>query len=309
MCVFLLVFFYKNYKKVKVFGVMLERNFGCIWFESFKYYVIEFDVFGFLFIIVGLVLFFLFFNIYFYQVDGWVLVICIVMFVVGFVFCVVFVVYEKWWVFKIFIFYEFFIDWIVFGVCIFVGNLFIFFYIWNSFFGFFFQVVSGLDIIRVSYIQNIYSIGFCFWLFVVGVLICWIGWFKWLVLYFGVFVIIFGVVFMVVFCQLDFNIGYIVMCQIFIVVFGGMLVICEQMVVMVVIIYQYIVVVLVIEVMFVNVGGVIGGIVVIFIWGIVFFRSLNKFLFEVEKVNVLFIFFDFKIQFDYLWGSEMRIVI
>ncbi|KAK0721309.1 major facilitator superfamily domain-containing protein [Apiosordaria backusii] len=309
LCAPLLALFYKNYKKAKRLGVMPERSSGRTWLQSLKHYFIEFDFFGMLLLIAGLALFLLPFNIYFYQTDGWASATCIAMLVVGFVLCIAFVVYEKLWAPKTFIPFELLTDRTVLGACILAGNLFISFYIWNSFFGSFLQVVSGLDITKASYIQNIYSIGSCFWSLVVGVLIRWTGRFKWLALYFGVPLTILGVALMVVFRQPDANIGYIAMCQIFIAVAGGTLVICEQMAAMAATTHQYIAVVLAIEAMFANVGGAIGSTVATSIWGTVFPRSLNKFLPESEKGNVTAIFGSLKTQLDYEWDSETRIAI
>ncbi len=63
---------------------------------------------------------------------------------------------------------------------------------------------------------------------------------------------------MIYFRRPDQDIGYIVMCQIFIALGGGALVICEQLAAMAATTHQYIAVVIALEGMFSNVGGAIG---------------------------------------------------
>ncbi len=66
----------------------------------------------------------------------------------------------------------------VLGAYVLSAVLFVEFYIWNSFFSSFLEVVNGLSITEASYVGNIYSIGACFWALVVGVAIRVTGRFK-----------------------------------------------------------------------------------------------------------------------------------
>ena len=81
-------------------------------------------------------------------------------------------------------------------------------------------VVFNQSVTNATYISNIYTIGSCFWALVVGIIIRFNGRLKWLALYFGVPITILAVGLLIKFRQPDTNIGYIVMCQIFI-AFGG----------------------------------------------------------------------------------------
>ncbi|KAK4166929.1 putative siderophore iron transporter [Cladorrhinum sp. PSN259] len=309
VCLPLLFLFWKNYKKARLQGLIPDRKSNRTVWQSIKFYLIEFDAAGVLILIAGLAFFLLPFNLYFYQKDGWKSPLVIAFLVVGFVLCISFVAYEKFVAPKTFIPYELLTDRTVLGACILAGNLFISFYIWNSFFGSFLQVVNGLNITKQSYVLNVYSIGSCFWSLIVGVLIRWTGRFKWLALYFGVPLTILGVALMAVFRQPGENVGYIVMCQVFIAVSGGTLVICEQMAAMAATTHQYIAVVLAIEGMFSSVGGAIGSSVATALWGSVFKQSLRDHLPVEEQGNMTTIFSSLPVQLSYEIGTPARTAI
>ncbi|SPQ24493.1 8b9da8dd-484c-481c-9aea-edac19bfe2b5 [Thermothielavioides terrestris] len=278
ICTPLLALFYVNYRKAREQGLITDRESNRTWLQSIKYYAIEFDVIGLLLITAGLALFLLSFNLYAKQADGWRSPMIIAFIIVGGLLVVAFVLFEKCLAPKTFIPYELLMDRTVLGACVLAGTLFVSFYIWDSYFSSFLQVVNGLDVTKSSYIVNIYSIGSCFWSLVVGAAIRLTGRFKWIALYFGVPVTILGVALMAAFRQPDVNVGYIVMCQIFIAVAGGALVICEQMAVMAATSHNYVAVVLAIEAMFSNVGGAVGSTIAGAIWNGVFPQKLAQHL-------------------------------
>lgn len=309
VCAPLIWLFVKNYKKAKRMGLIPVRESNRTWWQSVKHYVIEFDLGGMLILIAGLALFLLPFNLYFKQEEGWKSPMIISMLVIGFLLCVAFPFYEKFVAPKTFIPFELLTDRTVLGACILACVLFISFYIWNAFFPSFLQVVNGLSITEQSYISNIYSIGSCFWSLIVGFLVRYTGRFKWLALYFGVPLTILGVSLMAVFRQPDVNIGYIIMCQIFIALSGGTLVICEQMAAMAATTHQYIAVVLAVEGMFANVGGAIGSTVATAIWGSVFPKSLADHLPAESQGNLTSIFASLPVQLSYEENTPTRIAI
>jgi MFS family permease len=309
ICSPLLALFYINYRKARAMGLIPDRKSNRTLLQSLKYYAIEFDVIGLFLITAGLALFLLPFNLYAQQAERWRAPMLIAFFVIGGLLLIGFALYEKFLAPKTFIPYDLLMDRTVFGACILAGVLFVSFYIWDSYFPSFLQVVNGLDMIKSSYITNIYSIGSCFWSLVVGVLIRTTGRFKWLALYFGVPVTILGVGLMAHFRQPDVNIGYIVMCQIFIAVAGGTLVICEQMAVMAATTHQYIAVVLAVESMFANVGGAIGSTVAGAIWTGVFPQKLAEHLPAEAQGNLTSIVASLETQLSYPIGSPTRIAI
>ncbi|KAH6901467.1 siderophore iron transporter mirB [Coprinopsis sp. MPI-PUGE-AT-0042] len=254
----------------------------------------------------GLALFLLPFSLYSYQPQQWKSPMIISMIVFGVVFLVAFVVWEKYFAPKTFVPYHLLTDRTVLGACILAAALFVSFYIWNAFFFSFLMVVNGLTLTEASYIGNIYSIGSCLFALVVGILIRWTGRFKWLALYFGVPVTILGVGLMIHFRQPDVNIGYIIMCQIFIAFAGGTLVICEQMAAMAATSHQYVAVVIAIEGMFSSIGGAIGSAVAAAVWTGVFPVKLLELLPEESKDQAALIYGDINVQMSFPFGTPER---
>jgi MFS family permease len=302
----LFVLFYWNYHKAKKAGLIPERNSNRTTLESIKYYCIEFDLVGILLIAGGLALFLLPFNLYSNQPKGWQspMIICMVVF--GIVTLILFGVWERFFAPKKFIPFELLMDRTVMGACVLSAVLFIEFYIWDAFFYSFLLVVTNLSVTQATYIANIYSIGSCFFSLLVGVYIRWTGHFKSLALYFGVPLTCLGVGLMVAFRQPDVNIGYIIMCQIFIAFSGGTLVICEQIAVMAATSHQYIAVVLAIESMFASVGGAIGSSVATAIWTGVFPVRLAKYLPADAQANLTDIYESIVTQTSYAVGTPER---
>ncbi|KAK2802390.1 MFS siderochrome iron transporter 1 [Emmonsiellopsis sp. PD_5] len=295
-----------NYNKAKKAGLVSEEKSNRTFMESAKYYFIEFDVIGILLLAGGLALFLLPFSLYSYQADQWrsSMIICMIIFggllIIGFGF------YEKYVAPVCFIPFNLLVDRTVLGACILAASVFVSFYIWDAYFVSFLQVVNDLNITKSSYIANIYSIGSCFWSVIVGILVRWTGRFKWLAVYFGVPLTILGVGLMINFRQPDVNIGYIIMCQIFIAFAGGTIVITEQMAVMAATSHQYVAVVLALESMFANVGGAIGLTIASAIWTGVFPKKLGEYLPAEQQANLTTIYGDLKVQKSFAVGSPAR---
>ncbi|RDL32936.1 Siderophore iron transporter mirB [Venustampulla echinocandica] len=306
ICMPLYALFAYNYNKAKKAGLTHQHSSGRTFLQSVKYYAIEFDIFGILLICAGLALFLLPFNLVFNQPLGWKSPMIICMIVFGIVAIGCFAVWEKYFAPVKFMPWELLADRTILGACVLAAVLFISFYIWDSYFTSFLQVVQNLTITESSYIVNIYSIGSCFWALVTGVLIRWTGRFKWLALYFGIPLTILGVALMINFRQPDVNIGYIIMCQIFIALAGGTLVICDQMAAMAATTHQYIAVVLAVEGMFSNIGGAIGSTVAGAIWQGVFPERLMRYLPEEDKADFANIYGQLPVQLSYPVGSATR---
>ncbi|KAF2453695.1 major facilitator superfamily domain-containing protein [Lineolata rhizophorae] len=295
-----------NHNKAKKLGIIHRRNSGRTFLQSVKYYAIEFDLFGLILIAGGLALFLLPFSLYTYQGEGWRAPMIICMIIFGGLLLIGFGLWEKYWAPKTFLPYDLLTDRTVLGACILSGVLFVAWYIWNAYFSSFLQVVNDLSVTEASYVTRIYTIGSCFWAVVVGLLIRWSGRFKWLALYFGVPLTILGVGLMIHFRQPNTDIGYIVMCQLFIALSGGTLVICEQMAAMAVVSHQYVAVILAFEGMFSSVGGAIGSSISAAIWTGVFPDRLARYLPADEMANLAMIYADLETQLSYPVGSPTR---
>lgn len=306
VCMPLWAIFWWNERKAKAQGLIVREKSGRTWMQTLKYYAIEFDLFGILLLAAGLALFLLAFSLYSYQSNEWKspMIICFIIF--GVLLTVAFALYERYLAPVTFIPYGLLVDRTVLGACILAGALFVSFYIWDGYFPSFLQVVNNLTVTQTSYVVNIYSIGSCFWSLIVGVLIRWSGRFKWIAVYFGVPVTILGVACMVAFRQPDVQIGYIVMCQIFIAFGGGALVICEQMAVMAATSHQHVAVVLAIEGMFSSIGGAIGSTVAAAIWTGVFPKKLQAYLPAESAADWATIYGSLTEQLSYPVGSATR---
>lgn len=180
--------------------------------------------------------------------------------------------------------------------------LFVEFYLWNNYFASFLPVVVGTTTTETGYIGNIYSIGSCTWSFVAGIILYKTGGFKWQALLFGWPVTTLGCGLMIYFRQPGVNVGYIVMCQIFIAIGGGTLVICEQVAGMAATTHQFVAIVLAIQGMSSQVGGAIGSVIAANIWQSNFPARLVEYLPpDVTANSTLFaeIYEDITVQLSY----------
>lgn len=310
LCSPILFLFLWNDRKARRLGVAkVRQSSGRSLLQSCRHYIIELDLIGLLLIAGGLALFMLPFNIYTYQALGFRSPMIICMLVFGIVLLVCFFLYEKYLAPVKFFPFRLLVDRTVAGSCLLAGLLFVCYYIWNNFFSSFLLVVNGIDIDKATYVGNIYSVGSCFWALIVGLLVRWSGRFKWLAFYFGVPLNILGIALMILFRQPDVNIGYIVMCQIFIAFAGGTLVICEQMAVMAAIEHRYLAVGLAIQSMSASVGGAIGSTIAAAIWNSVFPASLTEYLPPESQGDMLLIKGNITKQMEYPFGDPTRVAI
>lgn len=307
VCLSLCVVFWFNKHKAEQQGVLKPRAAsGRTLAQSIWFYIIEVDVLGLLLVCAGLSLFLLPASLYSYQPQGWNSPMIICMLVFGIILLIMFGLYERFIAPKSFLPMALLFDRTVFGSCIYAALAFVSFYIWNSVFYSFLVVVNDLSITHASYVTNIYSIGACFWSVITGLLIKSSGRFKWLALYFGVPISVLGVSLMVVFRQPNVNIGFVVMCQIFIAFGGGTTVICQQLAAMAATNHQNVAVVLAIQYAFASVGGAIGQSISAAIWTGVFPDRLMRYLPEESIGDFAAIYGDMTVQSSYPWDSPTR---
>lgn len=156
----------------------------------------------------------------------------IAMVVIGFLMFFVFYAWERFFARKHFIRWQLLKERTVLGACILSAVLFFSFYSWDLYYYNFVKVVYALPVSLAGYMGQIYNIGSTFWGVVFGVYIRYTKRFKNACLFFGLPMMFLGSGLMVYFRGNDHGIGYLVMCQIFIAVAGGTLVIGEDMAVM-----------------------------------------------------------------------------
>jgi hypothetical protein len=156
----------------------------------------------------------------------------IAMVVIGILLFPVFFVWEKYFARVHFIRWQLFQDRTVLGACCLAGILYFSFYAWDNAYYSFVIVVYDLSYAEAGYMSQIYNVGSCFWGVVFGVWVRYTRHFKYTCLFFGLPLMALGSGLMIHFRSNSYGIGFLVMCQIFIAISGGTLVIGEDMAVM-----------------------------------------------------------------------------
>ncbi|KAL7795066.1 hypothetical protein V8C37DRAFT_415003 [Trichoderma ceciliae] len=299
-----------NYFKAKKQGVIssARKETRAPW-ASFLHYCREFDAIGLLLLTTGLALFLLPFNLYAMQPLGWrsPFIICLLVF--GFVLAVVFAIWERYFAPVTFIPYSLLLDRNMMGACVLGMVLFISFFCWNSFFSSFLQVVNNLNVTEASYVVQIYGLGSSLFAIAAGVAIRYTGRFKAITLYGAIPVYALFMGLMIYFRQPNTHIGYIIMCQIFISMAGGVVIITSQMAAMTAASHQYIAVVMAILSMFSSIGGAIGLTAAGAIWQSIFPTKLAEYLPPDAQPDLLSIYSMLEVQLSYPVGSPTRIAI
>ncbi|KAG9599284.1 MFS general substrate transporter, partial [Aureobasidium melanogenum] len=306
VCAPLFWLMWHNMKKAEKQGLIPKYDSGRTWEQSVYYYAVQFDVIGILLIATGLSLFLLSFSLYSYQAEQWKspMIICFLVF--GIILMFTFSFWEAKVAPVTFIPWHLMKDRTVIFTFAMVAAIYSGYNIWYDYFYSMLIVVFNTSVRDATYILNIYTIGATFWCLVVGVVIRYNGRLKWIALYFGVPVNLLGVGLLIYFRHPDTNIGFIVMCQIFIAFGGGTLVICEQMTVMAISAQQNIPAILAFEFMIANIGSSIGSAIAAAMWTGLFPTNLAKYLPASALPDLQSIYGDLTVQSSYAVGSPER---
>ncbi|KAL2786419.1 major facilitator superfamily domain-containing protein [Aspergillus keveii] len=219
-------------KKAEKMGLYQRERSGRTLMQSITHYFHEFDLIGAILLMAGWVLLLLPFSL---QTNGrtqYKDAAFIAEVVVGFVLLCAFAAWEKWGARVQFIKYELLKQRTVLGACCMAALSFFAFYCWDLYFYNFCIVVYDLNESMAGYMLQIYNVGSCFWGVIFGLYIRWSKHFKYACLCFGLPLLILGAGLMIHFRGQHEEIGYIVMCQIFIAFGGGTIVIGQDMAVM-----------------------------------------------------------------------------
>lgn len=303
-----LLFLY-NQRKAEKLHLVERPPSGRTWKESIIYYGREFDVIGLLILATGLALFLLAFNLYSYQKNQWAspMIICFV--VIGFVLILVFTAWERFWAPVKFMPWYLISNRTVIFTYTMAGAMYMAFYVWDSYFYSMLVVVFNQSVTHATYISNTYTMGSCSFSFVVGAAIKYTGRLKWWAMYFGVPITMLGSGLMIYFRQPDVNIGYIVMCQIFIAFGGAALVLCEQMTVMAVSKQEDIPAIIAMESAIISITSAIGSTVATAMWTGIFPDKLYNLLPDSSKGDFAAIYGSIDVQTSYAMGTETRTAI
>ena len=273
------------------------------------YYAHEFDFIGLFILAFGLALFLLAFNLYSYQSQTWRSPLIISFIVIGFLLVIVFGVWEKYGAKVTFVPWDLLKNRTVVFTYTMALGLYVAWYIWSTYFYSLLIVLFNASIPHATYITNIYTIGSCFICLVYGVCLRYYGKLKVYSLIWGVPLTVLGCGLMLRYSQPDQNIGYIVMCQIFIAFGGGVLVISEQTTLMAVSKQQDFPALLAVESMVIAIGSAIGSTIAGAMWTGIFPDRLLANLPASAQGNFMNIYGDITVQSGYVVGTPERVAI
>jgi hypothetical protein len=275
--------------------------------QKAKHYFKEFDVPGLLILATGLALFLLAFNIYSYQPNTWRSPLIISFIIIGFFLICAFGLWEAKFAPITFVPWNLLKNRTVIFTYIMAFTLYIGWYVWDSYFYSLNVVLFNQSIVNATYIGNIYTVGSCFICVVYGLCLRFInGRLKLYSFFWGVPLTILGVGLMIHFRQPDVNIGYIVMCQIFVAFGGGVLVISEQTTLMAVSKQRDFPALLACESMIISIGSAIGSTIAGAMWTGIFPNKLAQNLPADALPDLASIYGDLTVQSGYEWGSPTR---
>ena len=290
-------------------GVVTKRYSSRTPLQSFLYYCREFDAIGLFLLTAGLALILLPFNLYSLQPLGWrsPLIICLLVF--GVFLTVAFAAWERYFAPVKFIPFNLLLDRNMVGSCLLGAALFFSFNCWNSLFSSFLQVVNGLNVTEASYVVQINGLGSSLSTIATGVAIRYTGRFKNMTLYVALptYTLFMGL--MIHFRDPGMDVGYIIMCQIFISFAAGIIIMTSQIAAMSAASHQHIAALMAILGMFSSIGGAIGLTVAGAIWQSVFPAKLAKYLPVEDQSNLTNIFSILEVQLSYPEGSAARVAI
>lgn len=296
----------KNERKARKNGLLAREASGRTLVQSIWYCIIEFDALGVFLLAGGLVVFLLPFSLAdSSSPDSWRRASTVTMIVIGFLTLVTFVIYEKCFAPKPFVPYRLLLSRTILGTCILDATYQIAYYCWASYFSSYLQVVNDLTITQAGWVTGIFDIIAGVWLIVVGFLMLKTGRFKWLLLG-AVPLYTLGVGLLIYFRQPHTNIGYIIMCQIFLAFSGSTMILGMQVAVMSVAEHGDIAAVLAILGLFGYVGGAIGNSISGAIWTNTLPVQLQLHLPESCAADWETIYGDLTAQLSYPMGDPCR---
>ncbi|KAL5001704.1 major facilitator superfamily domain-containing protein [Aspergillus recurvatus] len=298
-----------NSLKAKKAGVFVVEKISRTPLQKLLYYCREFDAIGLLLITAGLALFLLPFNLYALQADGWrsPLIICLLVF--GVVLIILFAAWERFFAPVTFMPFSLLLDRNMVGACLLGAVLFVSYYCWFAMFTSYLQVVNDLSVTRASYVANAYSVGGSVAAVCTGVVIRYTGRYKALTLYLAIPIYVLFMGLMIHFRIPGQDVGYLIMCLVFLSISSGILTSTPQIAAMSSASHQHIAAVVAVLSMFSSIGGAIGATVSGVIWQDIFPTKLAEYLPTEEQANFLMIYGSIDVQLSYPVGNPARTAI
>lgn len=296
----------KNWLKAKKLGLITKQDSGRSALQSFIHYCHEFDAVGLLLLSAGVALFLLPFNLYTLQAEGWTSPLVLSMLIIGFFLIVGFAVWEKFFAQITFIPYSLLLDRTVAGACMLAATLFMSYSLWSGFFSSFLQVVYDLDVDKASYVVQTYTVASVLVAIAVGGWIHYSGHFKLVCLIVGIPLNILGLGLFIYFRNAGSGIGYMVMCQIFISVASGAVIICDEIAILSAASHKHVAVCIAVLGVFSNIGGAIGFTLSSAIWQNIFPDRLAQYLPADALQQLLEIYTSIDVQLSFPAGTPER---
>ncbi|KAL4739927.1 major facilitator superfamily domain-containing protein [Aspergillus similis] len=288
----------------------LEANLrpGRSLWQSARYYIVEFDVIGIFLMTGGMILFLTSFNIAGNTTSEWRSAKIMAMTVVGFCVLAAFVAYERWGAPKPFIPYHLLVDRTVVGACLLDITYQVSYYCWTSYFTSFLQVVYNTSLTQAGYISAIFDLMDPVWLIGCGFLIRITGRFKWILMWAApLYLLASGL--MIYFRTPGHSVGYMCMCQIFLAVGGGTMILIEQVAVLAASRHEDYAAMLALLSTFGNIGSAVGSSVSGAIWTNTLPQRLREYLPAETRHLWSEIYDSLDTQLSYPVGSPTRIAI
>ncbi len=274
VCLPLIALFYVNQTKAQKQGLIEPRSDHGTFLQKLIHYGKEFDVIGLLILATGLALFLLSFNLYSYQAGQWKspMIICFIL--SGGLLIIGFGLWEKRFAPIPFIPWHLLKDRTVIFTYTMAACLYVASSCWSPYFYSLLIVLYNQTVVHATYVNNVYAMGSCFICLVYGVCLRYYGRVKVYSFFWGVPFTILGIGLMINFLHSDDNIGYIVMCYLFIALGGAVLVTSEQTTLMAVSKQEDFPALLACESMVIAIGSAIGSTIAGAIWTGVFPKRL-----------------------------------
>ncbi|KAF2404839.1 putative MFS siderophore transporter [Trichodelitschia bisporula] len=294
-----------NTRKAKKNGLLGRTPSGRTTLQSIWHYLIEFDALGVFFFAAGFVLFLLPFSIAESAASKWRSAHIIAMLVIGFVCLILFALIERFISPHPFVRFELLASRTIMGTCLLCASFQVGYYCWNSYYASYLQVVHGLTLAQAGYVSGVFDVISGVWCFVVGYLIRRTNHFKWLLML-AVPLDILGIGLMIHFRQPGTNIGYVIMCQIFIAFSGGTIILTQQVSIMSVAKHADLAAVLALLGLFGYIGGAIGNTISGAVWTHTMPDALAKYLPAEALANLTEIYDSLDVQLSYEEGDPVR---
>ncbi|KAK2675769.1 MFS transporter superfamily [Fusarium oxysporum f. sp. vasinfectum] len=297
------IFMYHEIKAKKL-GYLPEKSQRSIW-DSIKYYFVEFDIVGMILTIAGFSLILTPLNIATRAPNGWKTDYIIAMLVVGVVCLAGFAAWEKWYAKVPYVPFKFLKDRTILGACLLSAFLNMSIFAWDTYYNSYLQVVHGLSIATAGYTLNAFSVTSTILAPFIGLFLRWYGRYYWPAV-FGIPWCVLGTALLIHFRQPGNDIGYLVMCQVFHGVCGGIWAMTGPLAIMTQVTHQEIAVVLALYSMFGSIGQAIGFGISGALWTNDLPREMYKALPQDAKNQTAALYGDMKLQMADPIGTPIR---